>query len=62
MKEKLNCLQFKFSIPEKLIYIPRFSVNRISRRSTVATKTRNLISQSYDSRIQRDTGSDPKEI
>ena len=40
MDEKPHCLQFKFPIPKKSIHIPRFSINRIGRRSTVATITR----------------------
>jgi len=39
MEEKLNGLQFKFSIPKKPVHISKFSVNRISRRSIIAAKT-----------------------
>jgi len=46
MEEKSNRLQFKFLIPEKLVHVLRFLVNRISRRLTVGAKTRNPISQS----------------
>jgi len=41
MEEKLNRLQFKFSIPENPIRVSTFSINRISKRSTVTAKTQN---------------------
>jgi len=46
MEEKLNRLQFKISIPEMSVHVPRFLVNWISKKVTVPLKHEALPHQS----------------